>query len=634
MVTGLSSCDLSSSSPLEAVPSRLGVVPAMVELAAPGDTIRLTARLGSGNAEVEWRSTNPRVAIAFPNGKVVARGAGEAVITAHHANGHSAKVPAHVRGGKKDKDEDSNSVGNQLDQEVVLSESDIELTAIGDTLTVFATIVVDSSEVDEPVSWKSEDTDIVRVDRHGTLTARAPGITYVVADADCCTEEKVKVTVRQVVTAVAVTAGALTLQVGETTPVSAKASDANGHEVSGASFTWSSSDADVASVSDGVVNGVAAGAATISAGVDSVKGSESFTVEEQTDARSPAASSGIWISAEEIARLPTSGAAWDRIRSQAAADFGPANISDMSSKHDTHTFAAALVCVRTSEYCSKAVQGVLDAIGTEEEGRWLEVGRNLGGYVIAADLLGLRADGNVSSRGTRVENWIRSWLTRELPDNVTREMRPFGPFHSGSNAAAQEGFAFSAVAAYLDDETALLRAWDAFRTFVCDQDAPDYEGIDLNRGIQAGWAHDDRQACAVNPRGTVKQVPLTKPGGGGTYRIDGAIINDQRRGGDFQWEPGFTPYPWTGLAGLVPAAVVLQRAGHPAFSIADRAVLRTLEYLWVLREETGDGRWFDGSRGSEIIQLANHYYGTAYPTRKPVSVGHTMGFTDWTHAAR
>jgi hypothetical protein len=393
-----------------------------------------------------------------------------------------------------------------------------------------------------------------------------------------------------------------------------------------------------------MVTGKSAGTATITATSGDASATASITVSTALEpVELPVTTgSGIWISAAEVKQLTTSGAAWDAVLKDAQRDSGRANIADQNSKHDVYTLAAALVCARNGESCDKARKGVLDAIGTEFNKQpsgdgpaaWLEVGRNLSAYVIAADLLELRADGVDNSDGTRVEQWIRGWLTKQLPDNVSGKPRGFGPFHSGSNAAAQEGFAYATVAAYLGDRQALDRAWDAFRTYAGDPSAPNRENIDLRHGVSSDWAHDDARPYAVNPKGATKRVPSGRPGAGTTQRIDGAIINDQRRGGNFQWEPGYTHYPWTGLAGFVPAAVVLQRAGYPAFEVADRAVLRTHEYLWFLRTATGNADWFNGTRGSEVVQLVNHVYGTKYPVRSPVVVGMAVGYTDWTHPAR
>jgi hypothetical protein len=155
-----------------------------------------------------------------------------------------------------------------LEGRVVLSASEVELTALEATTTIEATIIVDGSEVEQSVGWMSEDREVVEVSADGTLTARSPGSTYVVAHADCCPEAKVKVTVRQVVAMVAVTAAAVTLQVGEETTASATAKDANGYEVEGASVEWRSSDNSVVAVE---ANGTGAKVTARDAGEASVR---------------------------------------------------------------------------------------------------------------------------------------------------------------------------------------------------------------------------------------------------------------------------------------------------------------------------------------------------------------------------
>jgi hypothetical protein len=339
---------------------------------------------------------------------------------------------------------------------------------------------------------------------------------------------------------------------------------------------------------------------------------------------------GIWVSASELSQIPTSGAAWNALLADAGRSPGTADISDQDSNHDVYTMAAALVCVRTGQYCAKARNGVLDAIGTESGARWLAVGRNLAAYVIAADLLDLRADGVTGSAGTRVEGWIEGWLTKQIRDNNSTTMRDVEPFGGSANAMAQEGLAYTAVAAYLGDEWALERAWDAFRTFACDPSAPDRENIYLDKSVADGWT-DASNPCAVNPAGSTMRVPQGMPGAGTVRSIDGSLSGDMRRGGTYQWEPGYTQYTWVGLEGFVPAAVILDRAGYPAFQVADRAVLRSLEYHRYLRTQTGDTRWLDGLRAREIVHLVNVAYDASFPVDQVVGAGRTVGYTGWTH---
>ncbi|RPJ85477.1 MAG: hypothetical protein EHM13_00940 [Acidobacteria bacterium] len=345
----------------------------------------------------------------------------------------------------------------------------------------------------------------------------------------------------------------------------------------------------------------------------------------------PPPASGIWIGEDELALLPMSGADWSQVSSDGAANPSTPNVGSQDSQHDIYTLAAALTCVRNNANCTKARSQVVAAIGTEGNNRWLAISRNLGGYIIAADLLGLRDDGNPDSDGSRVEAWIRSFLTRQLPDNNTGVNRHIGPFHSGSNAAAQEGFIYAAIGAYINDTSVLNRAWDAFRTYACDPTAPDNENIDLAAGVAGGWAYNDSSPCAVNPLNSTKVVPGGRSGAGTTHSIDGAVINDIQRGGAYQWEPAYTDYVYTGAAGFIPAAVILERAGYPAMSVADEAVRRSIAYLWFLRADTGNTTWFTGARGSETVSLVNHYYGTTFPKNSPVNRGHTVGYTGWTH---
>ncbi|MCC6317048.1 MAG: Ig-like domain-containing protein [Gemmatimonadaceae bacterium] len=81
------------------------------------------------------------------------------------------------------------------------------------------------------------------------------------------------------VASVAVTAPATQLEVGATLAFSYSARDAQGNPLSGRTVTWSSSAPTVATVAaDGVVSGVTAGQATITAAVEGVTGSAPITV--------------------------------------------------------------------------------------------------------------------------------------------------------------------------------------------------------------------------------------------------------------------------------------------------------------------------------------------------------------------
>lgn len=341
----------------------------------------------------------------------------------------------------------------------------------------------------------------------------------------------------------------------------------------------------------------------------------------------PGNSVGFWITPAEIKALPTDNDEWKEVYSVASRSWGEANIAFQDSNHDNYVMAGAIVCVRTGEFCDKTKSAIYSAIGTEGNTRWLNVGRNLLGYIIASDILGIRPDGNNNSDNTRIYNWLAGFLTKYLPDNNTGVPERLIPFESGSNASAQEASVYTALAAYTNDRGKLEYAWNRFRLYSCDKTSPETV-IDIKAGIKDGWAHDEQSPCAVVPKGAVKAY------NGTNYRIDGAVINDIRRGGPFKWKPGYTQYPWIGLEGYVPTALILSRQGYKAFDLSEQSIARVYDYLWFLKEQTGDQRWFDGKRADETTHIVNMYYGTNYPVESTIGVGRTFGFTGFTHSKK
>ncbi len=347
---------------------------------------------------------------------------------------------------------------------------------------------------------------------------------------------------------------------------------------------------------------------------------------------------GIWVDRTQLMSLPTSGEAWNSITTSVnklPADGSGADISNQDSNHDQYTLAAALACARTSNttYCTKARGAINSSIGSEvttlttprspASNQWLPVGRNLGAYVIAADVMNLRSDSDPNSLGSRFQTWIATFKGRKGSEGAE-----FRPFQSGSNADAQMGFVYSSVASYLNDSTMLTRAWDAFRTYAGDPTAPDKENINITNAIEGNWT-----AASSKPGATaIAQKGTTKNG----VRLDGADGNDMVRGGAWAAVPGHSQYPWVGLEGFVPAALILHRAGYPAFEVADQAVKRTADYLWYLHKNV-DAYWWDAEdvgRAAEVKHIMNTYYGLNYTVVYPTGEGRTVGFTDWTHPTK
>jgi hypothetical protein len=342
----------------------------------------------------------------------------------------------------------------------------------------------------------------------------------------------------------------------------------------------------------------------------------------------------LWLSPEELQGLPTAGPAWQRLLELVEEDVGRAQLSDQNSKHDVAVLGLALVAARTDDEQLRArvVREILSVVGTEElpdehcafgsaaGARGLAIGRNLVGYILAADLIGLQP-ANGQQDAVIFARWVDDLRRRiNCPSNGRgiRNTIAQGHAESGSNGSALQGAARVAASLYLGDRADVEDAWRTYRRYSGDRSVG--SELDLGRGVRAGWAADPDRPVAINPAGS------TRDG----HRLDGAIVNDLARGGDRRWPPEYTQYPWEGISGYFVQAELLARAGYPAWEVEERAPLRAMQFLWEAYGASGDERWWDHTNWAK--HLGNRAYGTSYPVPEGDPNGKNLGWTDWTHA--
>ncbi len=314
---------------------------------------------------------------------------------------------------------------------------------------------------------------------------------------------------------------------------------------------------------------------------------------------------GILISASDIARLPTSGAAWTALKARADSALAAPNISNQDDDTDQVVLARALVYVRTgaTSYRSSVVAALHSALGTEAGGRTLALGRNLPAYVISADLISLRtADPTFDTSAFRP--WLRSLLSEPLDGKTlvsTHEERP-------NNWGTHAGAARASIAAYLGDAAEMARTAQVFRGWLGDRSA--YAGFTFG---DLSWQCDPAHPVGVNVTG------CTKTG----IEIGGSLPEEMRRGGTFQWPPVYTGYAWEALQGAVLQADLLRAAGYDAWNWSDRGLLRAVRFLY--------GRVGWAADGDDTWQpwLIDRRYGTSYRTAPPARTGKNFGYTDW-----
>ena len=317
----------------------------------------------------------------------------------------------------------------------------------------------------------------------------------------------------------------------------------------------------------------------------------------------------IWISPAELAVLPASGPAWDNVKARADQSCGVPDLDNQDSSVNVCVLAKALVFARTGQTVYR--DGVVSAVdnivnsGTYN-GRALALGRELGAYVIAADLMDLQ------TYDATLDGLLRAKITEFLTTPTTggpanliecHEVRP-------NNWGTHCGASRAAVAAYLGDTVALSRIAQVFKGWLGDRSS--YAGFAYG---DLSWQCDPAAPVGINPKGCMKQG----------HSIDGVLPDDQRRGGSFSWPPPQENYVYEALQGALVQAVLLNRQGYDTWSWSDQALLRAFQWLHTEANypAVGDDTWQP--------HLVNHFHRLTFPAPVPSNPGKNMGWTDWTH---
>lgn len=318
-----------------------------------------------------------------------------------------------------------------------------------------------------------------------------------------------------------------------------------------------------------------------------------------------AATGAVLMSAAQLAGLPMSGPAWTALKARADASASAPNLSNQDDNTDITVLAKGLVYARTGTavYRTSALAAIKAAVGTEVGGRTLALGRNLSGYVIAADLISLRTLDPAYDQDV-FRPWLRSLLTKPLDGRTLRSTHEDRPNNWGTHAGA----ARAAVAAYLGDATELARVATVFRGWLGDRSA--YAGFKYG---DLAWQCDPAKPVGINPTG------CTRDG----IALDGSLPEELRRGGGLMWPPTQTDYAWEGLQGAMLQAEILARHGYDTWSWSNRAMLRAVRFLYDRAgwPAVGDDQWQPW--------LVDARYGTSYRGSAPARTGKNFGYTDW-----
>ena len=211
-----------------------------------GETVTLTATVNPSDATdktVTWTTSDATVA-TVSNGVVTAKKIGTATITA--------------KAGEKTASCTITVIPTPVTS-VTLSKTSASLK-VGETVTLAAT-VNPSDATDKTVTWTTSDATVATVS-NGVVTAKKIGTATITAKAGEKTASCTITVIPTPVTSVTLSKTSASLKVGETVTLSATV---NPSDATDKTVTWTTSDATVATVSNGVVTAKKLGTATITA---------------------------------------------------------------------------------------------------------------------------------------------------------------------------------------------------------------------------------------------------------------------------------------------------------------------------------------------------------------------------------
>jgi hypothetical protein len=343
------------------------------------------------------------------------------------------------------------------------------------------------------------------------------------------------------------------------------------------------------------------------------------------------------VDSARLASLPACGAAYRRMKH--AADDAVARV-DVTAPESAaspwlpnyegmgaETLAAALVYARSggSEYRDFVVRANRFVIGSEDsastngtgaQDRLLAAMRQIGAYVMAADLVGMDPDVTGSRSGYGSKTW-RAWLSALRTKSVgsgnctsivdcNLKATNWGAWASASRVA---------IDVYLDDRADLAEAVGRLKLYLG-------ESTSGRPWIKSG-SYDASWACDA-ARGGVDFVPIN-PSSCGQDK-DGVIVEDASRSdASFpRWDRTGIDYSFHAYGAQLVAALLLDRQGYDVWNWGDRALKRVMDRFDRLGVATGNGR----ATATHVSWIARHFYGHAYPT-VAAQPGDTLGYTDW-----
>ena len=329
------------------------------------------------------------------------------------------------------------------------------------------------------------------------------------------------------------------------------------------------------------------------------------TTSEDASVLAAASPDYLIISRDNLMALPTSGTAWNTIKSSADASATP-DLCNQDNKADVNALAAGIVYARTGDavYRTKVINLINSAIASQRDGcgnAVLAMGRQLGGYVLAADFANYRDPAFV--------NWLTGIIDRNVGGHSRWYVLRFTAYNSANNWGT---FALASVITadiYLNRTADIEKDWQVYS----------------NYGTPHGWAfnktsdYNEQWSCVTTDSTGKLPIAINSPCVKSGINLDGAPVEDSSR----SLFGSYSTYIHESLQGYVVMAQLFERTGRNGWAVNNSQVCRAAKF--------GDraGRLNDSSVGYYVAFMANHFCGLNLPTKTPTSGGRIFGFSDW-----
>ena len=324
---------------------------------------------------------------------------------------------------------------------------------------------------------------------------------------------------------------------------------------------------------------------------------------------------------DAIMELPTTGPAWDAVVSAADKPLVP-DLSDQDNRTPTYAVAAGLVHVRTGDpaYRAKVEDALRKLPGTEfgSGSRTLAVGRQLAGWVLAADLVDYREPGFVS--------WVDGIRTAEIGGHGRWYALTQTHENTANNWGTFAGASRLAASLYVGDAEDVARVAELLAALL-GEDTDAWPGLPSGRstgGFQRTSSFDVSWSCTGED-----WTPVNSGCGAASSDLDGGLVEELSRSStswpDDPERRGFS-YSWEALQGIALQGVLLHQNGYPdVWAWSNEGQRRAVDYLHRSGGMEGDNfhrvnHW--------VPWVVDAVYGTSY-AHGPAGHGRNFGFTDW-----